>query len=341
VDSSLLLQFLPLVSAFGLSFIGLYFGDKWLLPLLEKIGFIQHIREEGPKSHLKKSATPTAGGIAFLITIPITLISLLLFSLFSVKSVNWSIAINILAVLFFAGFIGFLDDFLKKVKKRNEGLKPKEKIFLQILLTIFFTFVLNRTSTDFFGINIDLFGSKILMGLFVFFVLAGSMNAANLTDGLDGLAASVLGVGILGLSFLILFTQPVSMESLVICFSLMGVCLGFLKINSHPAKVFMGDTGSFLLGGSIAAIALMNNLEWYLLLVALVPIGETLSVILQVLSFKFSKKFFHKEFRLFKMAPFHHHLELSGFSETQIVPIMTFVQVVFCILAGLVKYKLT
>ena len=158
-----------------------------------------------------------------------------------------------------------------------------------------------------------------LLALFVFFVLAGSMNAANLTDGLDGLASAVLGWSYIGLACLNLIKNPNLPDLSIWAFGLAGLCFGFLQINGHPAKAFMGDTGSFFLGGGLGCLALLSGLEWYLLILMLIPILEVLSVILQVASCKLSKKFLKKDWRPFKMTPLHHHLELSGLHEKQIV----------------------
>ncbi|MDX1921211.1 MAG: hypothetical protein SFU25_10825, partial [Candidatus Caenarcaniphilales bacterium] len=240
-----------------------------LINLLTKIGFRQIIRKEGPASHQTKSATPTAGGLSFLVVIPIVFLILYVWQFFSAQEADWGLDLQISAILVLAMLIGFWDDYLKKVQKQNEGLKPRQKLLAQIALSVLVAIMLNRDSTSLFEWDIPLrnFGFSV----FVFFVLAGSMNAANLTDGLDGLAASVLAWSYLGLGTLIILSSG-SLVTTIFAFALSGICFGFLRINGHPAKVFMGDTGSFLLGGTLAALALFNNLEWFLLPLALVPI---------------------------------------------------------------------
>lgn len=303
-------------------------GDS-LIKVLTKIGFRQIIRQEGPSSHKTKELTPTAGGLVFLIVIPLIFIILFCTQIFSLEEADWSSFFQLSIVLVLAMLIGFWDDYLKKVQKQNEGLKPKQKLVAQIALAVLVVIMLNRDSTNIFGYELSL--GTIGFVFFVFLVLAGSMNAANLTDGLDGLASSVLAWSFLGLGALILLSSGPFVASLY-AFAMAGVCFGFLQINGHPAKVFMGDTGSFLLGGSLAALALFNNLEWFLLPLALVPIWETLSVMIQVISCKLSKKFLGKDLRPFKMTPFHHHLELSGIQEQKVVLIMSAAQALVSLL---------
>ncbi|MDJ0626400.1 MAG: phospho-N-acetylmuramoyl-pentapeptide-transferase [Candidatus Caenarcaniphilales bacterium] len=298
-----------------------------LLNILNKLGFRQIIREEGPSSHHSKQFIPTAGGIIF----PISLLSGLLVCLISSLSVeiNWGRTLLIFFITLMAGAIGFSDDYLMKVKKKNEGLRPKQKFLTQLLISLIVSLVLQRTSSNFFGQEIDI--SIFIFPILVFLVISGTMNAANLTDGLDGLASSILGWSFIGLAGLILLRENPSIESIILSLSLAGLCFGFLKINGHPAKVFMGDTGSFFLGGGLAIISLANNLEWYLLILAIVPIWETITVISQIISCKLSKKFLGKDLRPFKMTPFHHHLELSGWNEKKVVFVLSFLQFIACI----------
>lgn len=309
------------LTLFLLNYFFIALSGRPLIGFLQRIGFTQFIREEGPSSHQSKQFTPTAGGIAFLISIAITAIGLLIFSLLQKQNIAWSKCSIVGLTLLASAAIGFWDDYLKKVRRQNEGLKPKQKLTAQIALSIFLAFSLSRTNTNFFGFDLEL--GIWLFCIFVFLVLAGSMNAANLTDGLDGLAASVIAWSYLGLGALIFLKNPAAIESIAWCCALAGLCFGFLQINGHPAKVFMGDTGSFLLGGTLAVLALLNGLEWYLLVLAIVPIGETLSVMLQVLSAKMSRRFFGRDWRPFKMSPFHHHLEMCGWSEKKIVLVLS------------------
>ena len=321
---------------FGLSYLSLAVSGSFLLNLLKKLGFVQFIRKEGPQSHQKKQFTPTAGGLIFIICIPLVFIINYIFSLISKTPLDYKVLGLEALVILFSCLIGFFDDYLKKVKKQNEGLKPKQKLIAQIILSLIVAFALQRTETQFFNLSINL--NFILFCILVFFVLAGTMNASNLTDGLDGLAASVMGCSFLGLAVLIYLTT-FNISSIFWAMALSGICFGFLHINAYPAKVFMGDTGSFLLGGALASLALINKLEWYLLLIAIIPLWETVSVLLQVLSSKISKKFFNKDWRPFKMSPFHHHLELCGLNEKQIVAYLAVVQAVFCLIAVLLLNK--
>ncbi len=317
---------------FGLCYLSLACSGSFLLNLLKKLGFIQFIRAEGPQSHQKKQFTPTAGGLIFIICIPLVFAINYIFAFLNKVPLDYKVIGLEALVIFSSGLIGFWDDYLKKVKKQNEGLKPTQKLIAQILLSLIVAFTLQRTETQFFNLLISL--NFILFCILVFFVLAGTMNASNLTDGLDGLAASVMGFSFLGLSVLIYLTT-FNISSIFWAIALSGICFGFLHINAHPAKVFMGDTGSFLLGGALASLALINKLEWYLLLIAIIPLGETASVIFQVLSCKISKKFFGKDWRPFKMSPFHHHLELCGLKEKEIVNWLAGLQALFCIIAVL------
>lgn len=344
INSYLFLGFLVPALLIGLS-------GNLLVKILTGIGFLQHIREEAPERHKDKKNTPTGGGIVFLLGLVLCVIavfSFINFSNFSNSLVKSNKSDLISCILFvcvsvFAGLTGFLDDYLKKVKGKNEGLKPKEKLLLQTILSFGFALCLGRTSTNFFGFELKL--GIIIFLVFIFFVLAGSMNAVNLTDGLDGLCSSVLGLSFLGLGLLnnltlsMPFHRSISAESFnLICFIMAGTCFGFFMINKKPAKAFMGDTGSFLLGGALSGLALLNGLEWFLLIVAFVPVIETLSVSAQILSCKLSKKFFGRDIRPFKMTPFHHHLELSGFSENKIVLILASVQALIIGLAVLIIY---
>jgi phospho-N-acetylmuramoyl-pentapeptide-transferase len=310
-------QLIAYLTVFLISLLAIGLSGKPLIQLLKKIGFVQFIRQEGPASHQSKQSTPTAGGIAFLLALLIVPLCLYVYSQFSKTSINWAKCYIPFVVLLASAAIGFWDDYSKKVKKQNEGLKPREKLLAQVLVTLFLFFSLGRHSSNFFGFEFEL--APLLFLVFIFVVLAGSMNAANLTDGLDGLASSVLGWSYLGIGTYLMLLNGTAIESITWAFALAGICFGFLFINGHPAKAFMGDTGSFFLGGGLASLALVNKLEWYLLIFMLLPIWETLSVIIQVACCKLSKKFLGRDLRPFRMTPFHHHLELSGWSEKKIV----------------------
>ncbi len=287
-----------------------------IIPMLTKLKFGQNIRKEGPQSHLKKAGTPTIGGLIFIIS---TLIVVLVMRFNPTDE-----AMITLYSLVAFGFIGFLDDILKILKKDNEGLKAWQKM---LLLVIFSTAIAVYGYVNLgTSLRIPFINTRIPLGLlyvpFVIVYYAGATNAVNLTDGLDGLASTV---SILVLTFFGVVSFTMGHESLSI-FSviLAGALLGFLKFNAYPAKVFMGDTGSLAIGGAIATIALILELPLILFIVGGIYVFETISVILQVSSYKLRGK------RLFKMAPIHHHFEQIGWSETKIVTIFSVITVVLC-----------
>ncbi len=291
-----------------------------VIPFLVKLKLGQNVRSDGPQSHLSKAGTPSMGGI-------IILTSALLTSLFFLRQNNDGIIVLFLTLGF--GIIGFFDDYIKVIKKRSLGLKAYQKIIGQLLVTAVFIAYLMLNNVDFFNSPLTKIiipftdGAEINLGLwwipFVFLVVIGSVNAVNLTDGLDGLAS---GVTVLVSTFFIIMAWAMNSEILPVTAAVAGSLLGFLLFNSYPAKVFMGDTGSLALGGFIAAVAIILRLPVFLLIVGIVYVVEACSVIIQVLYFKKTGK------RFFKMAPIHHSFELSGWSETKVV---TF----FCILTTL------
>ncbi|MEC1179448.1 phospho-N-acetylmuramoyl-pentapeptide-transferase [Metasolibacillus meyeri] len=279
------------------------------IPLLRRLKFGQSIREEGPQSHLKKAGTPTMGGIIFLLAIiATTLITGTMFNLFTTQTVV------LLLVLVGFGVIGFLDDGIKVIFKRNLGLTSLQKLIGQIIISIA-AFMLLRLGTFNTAVEIPFTGYSIDFGLFyvafLIFWLVGFSNAVNLTDGLDGLVAGTASIAFAAFGVIALFNKQADIA--LVAFAITGALLGFLIFNINPAKVFMGDTGSLALGGALAMISVLVKAELLLLLVGLVFVIETLSVILQVGSFKLRKK------RIFKMSPIHHHFELSGWSEWKVV----------------------
>ncbi|MCJ8006177.1 phospho-N-acetylmuramoyl-pentapeptide-transferase [Lederbergia wuyishanensis] len=279
------------------------------IPFLRRLKFGQSIRIEGPKSHQKKSGTPTMGGILIVLSVIIT--SLVMTWKYSQPSLEMYL---LLFVLFGYGLLGFLDDFIKIALKRNLGLTSKQKLLGQIVIAIVFYIVLkiNDFST---AISIPFTDFQLELGwiypLFIVFWLVGFSNAVNLTDGLDGLLSGTAAIAF-G-AFAILAWSSSQYDISVFAVSVVGAVLGFLVFNAHPAKVFMGDTGSLALGGAIAAIAILLKMELILIIIGGVFVIETLSVILQVASFKTTGK------RIFKMSPLHHHYELSGWSEWRVV----------------------
>ncbi|MDP4143257.1 MAG: phospho-N-acetylmuramoyl-pentapeptide-transferase [Bacillota bacterium] len=293
-----------------------------LIPLLHKLKFGQNIREEGPKSHQKKAGTPTMGGIIFMITSIITMVIMR-------KNLN-SNAVFVFVCFLSFGLIGLLDDSLKIMRKKNEGLTSKQKFLLQLVVSLIIAFYAAYTfGTDifipFFRWNINL-GPILYIALVAFYFIAAS-NAVNLTDGLDGLATSIT---LLVMTFLSIVSFTSGNYGLaVFCGIVVGALLGFLKYNSYPAQIFMGDTGSLALGGVVAATALVMKLELLLVIIGGIYVAETLSVIIQVASFKLTGK------RVFKMAPLHHHFEQLGWHETKVVAIFSITTVILCLVAFL------
>lgn len=308
-----------IVMAIVISFIVASILGPIIIPLLHKLKFGQNIRQEGPKSHLKKAGTPTIGGLIFIFATIITMFIM-------VGNPTDEAMIALYSFVGF-GFVGFLDDLLKIIKKKNEGLTSGQKMILLLMVSGFLTWYAYKYIGT--SINIPFLNGQINFGLFyipfVMFYFAGVTNAVNLTDGLDGLATSVT---VLVTTFLGIISYNLGHISLAIfCVALAGALLAFLRFNAFPARVFMGDTGSLALGGAVAMVALILKMPLILVLIGIIYVIETLSVILQVASFKLTGK------RIFKMAPIHHHFEQLGWSETKIVSVFSIITVVFCFIA--------
>lgn len=276
------------------------------IPLLKKLKARQSIREEGPKSHRIKSGTPTMGGLFMLLSAVLVVI----FNKMIDPSVLW-----LLFLTLGHGLLGFLDDFIKAEKKRNLGLTAKQKLLGQIILAVLFCWGVVDTLHLPYSIAIPFTHTDISIGLlyypFVVLVIVGASNAVNLTDGLDGLAS---GCCVIAFSAYAMFCYMTGFNDLgYFIIILAGSCIGFLFFNYHPAKIFMGDTGSLALGGAIAGISVMTRTELLLIFLGLIFVLEALSVIIQVASFQLTGK------RVFKMSPLHHHFELSGWSEVHVV----------------------
>lgn len=291
-----------------------------ILPILKKFKIGQIEREYGPRSHLVKQGTPTMGGIILAITLMI-----MTAILYSTNKTILPLAIIIIGF----GLVGFIDDFKKLVLRDTKGLKPAYKMLGLLAISVIFAMYLIKS-----GIGTETFipGLKVMIKLpifiyipFIIFVMLAGTNAVNLTDGIDGLASSVSMIIIAALSVIAIRYEQYEIATLGI--AICGACLGFLIFNLHPAKIFMGDTGSLLLGGAIVVMALYLKIPLILLIVAIVPVLETISVILQVIYFKKTGN------RIFKMTPVHHHFELSGWKEGKIVSIFSVVTLMFCILA--------
>ena len=291
-----------------------------LIPFLKKIKFGQQVREDGPQAHLKKQGTPTMGGIAFLFSVMLT-------SLFFMKSYPQIIPILFMTVGF--GFVGFLDDYIKVVRKHSEGLNPKQKMAAQFVITAIFCFYMMKYSGGGTVIHIPFLHTDWDMGWLyipmVFLVVLGTDNGVNFTDGLDGLCTSVT---IIVATFFTVVAMTTVSEIVPITGAVVGALLGFLLFNVYPAQVFMGDTGSLALGGFVASTALVLQNPLIILLVGFIYLIEVISVMIQVVYFKKT----HGK-RFFRMAPIHHHFELGGWSETRVVAVFTTVTALLCLIA--------
>ena len=308
---------IPVLIAFVLSVI----MGPVIIPILRKLKMGQTEREEGVKSHLKKAGTPTMGGVIILGSIVLT-------SVLYIKDYPKIIPILFVTVGF--GLIGFLDDYLKVVMKRSDGLYPKQKMALQILVTAVFAFYMVKISEVPMTWLIPFSGGKyldwgILAIPLMFVVIIGTVNGVNFTDGLDGLASSV--TVLVATFFTVVAIGTKSGIEPITC-AVVGALLGFLLFNVYPASVFMGDTGSLALGGFVASTAYMLQMPFFIVIVGLIYLVEVLSVMIQVTYFK---KTGGK--RIFKMAPIHHHFQLCGWSETRVVAVFSIITAILCLIA--------
>ncbi len=304
------------IGVYTLFFLISLFTTKNGIKIIKKLSLLQNIRTEGPSNHFKKSDTPTMGGVFMIIPF---LIFLLIITITS-----GSLKFFLLLLTIFGFFLtGFLDDYLSIKNKRNTGLKTKEKFFLQSIISIIFILLAYEknlinpviTISDSWGINTNFFILPIS-----FLVLVGISNSVNLTDGLDGLAAGCSGIVFCGLGTEILMKNQQELFVFgILCYSMSGICFGFLKYNNYPARIFMGDTGSLSIGAILGCIALLTNSVFTLSIFSGIFIIESLSVMIQVGFFKITKKLFHEGKRIFLMAPLHHHFELKGIKEQKIV----------------------
>ena len=292
-----------------------------IIPILRKLKVGQTVRDDGPQTHLKKNGTPTMGGIIFLLGVVVT-------SLFYVKDFPKIIPVLFMTVGF--GVVGFLDDFIKVVLRRSEGLTPAQKMAGQLVVTAVFAYYMVQISDVGLTMLIPFSGGKYLdIGWLavplLFFAVIGTVNGTNFTDGLDGLAASVTVM--VAVFFTVVAVGTNSGIAPVTC-AVTGGLLGFLLFSVYPASVFMGDTGSLALGGFVASAAYMMRLPLFLLIVGLIYLVEVLSVIIQVTYFKAT----HGK-RFFKMAPIHHHFEKCGWSETRVVTVFSIITALCCLVA--------
>ncbi len=291
-----------------------------MIPFLRRLKCGQTVREDGPSSHLKKTGTPTMGGLLILFSVVTA-------SIFFVR--DYPKILPVLFMTFGFGLIGFLDDYIKVVGRSPEGLKPWQKMLGQLVVTGIFAYYLLHFTDVTLAMRVPYLREQYIdFGIWnipiLFFVVLGTVNGVNFTDGLDGLAGSVTVIVAVFFSVVAIGTES-GLEPIT-C-AVVGALLGFLLFNVHPASVFMGDTGSLALGGFVAASAYMMEIPLFIVIVGVVYLAEVLSVIFQVAYFKLSGGR-----RLLKMAPLHHHFELCGFTETRIVAFFTIVTAIMCLL---------
>lgn len=311
-----------LIAIMLISFVSTLIFGNFLIPQLKKKHIGQNIRQEGPKSHYDKAGTPTMGGVMIIL---ISLILSIILMPINLKT------IAILISMFGFGMIGFIDDFRKLVMKRSLGLTAKQKIILQVIISFlvcFLNYLLDPTLITTlripiinYQLNIGYFGFIVLM-----FILIGTVNAVNLTDGLDGLASSV-SIPV----FLAFIVISVNVEDKIFSTIMLGAIIAFLVYNSNPASVFMGDTGSMAIGGAVSALAISEKIPIFLIILGGVYMFEALSVILQVASYKLRNKK-----RIFLMSPIHHHFELKGYKEAKIVTNFAIVSAMLSLLTLLI-----
>ncbi|MBR5485535.1 MAG: phospho-N-acetylmuramoyl-pentapeptide-transferase [Oscillospiraceae bacterium] len=305
---------------------------KVLIPFLHKLKYGQTILDIGPSWHKNKQGTPTMGGIMFIIGITAAVCAGYAVGQFAnpawtqpdAKAATMKMFLGLVMALLF-GVVGFLDDYLKVVKKQNEGFTAKQKSLCQLLIAVVYLFglyIMGEQSTVIVLPFIGQLDIGLLYYPFMVFIIVGVVNAVNLTDGIDGLASSVTLVAAVG--FMAISVMFSSWQNNLLAVALAGGCAGFLVWNFYPAKVFMGDTGSLFLGGLVVALAFGLNIPVFLVFIGIVYMLETLSVIIQVTSFKLTGK------RVFKMSPIHHHFEMSGYSEIKIVMLFSAVTAIGC-----------
>lgn len=293
-----------------------------MIPLLRRLKFGQEVRDDGPQSHLSKQGTPTMGGILFFLAVPLGVL---------VSGAGNQVLFFLVMASFFFGAIGLADDALKIVFRHSEGLTPKQKILLQLLVSIGLILWalqgLGLSSSVWIPVFNHSWDAGFLYWPFMIFVILGTTNSCNLTDGLDGLLSTVSFLVFLG--FVAIGAYQNDRSVMVFAFIMVAACLAFLAYNRHPAKVFMGDTGSFFIGGAVVALAMVTKTEFLLPLIGLIYMLESVSDIIQVLVYKKTRR------RVFKMAPLHHHFELSGLKETQVVALFAAVSMA-CVVLSLI-----
>lgn len=301
-----------------------------IIPILRRLKVGQIERTDGPKSHLKKQGTPTMGGIIMMLAISIVTVGAYVYY---TNKQELEVARNLIPILGLTigfGLVGFVDDFIKLVLKNTKGLKPSLKmlglLFISVVYVLFLIKGINLSTETYIPIIKQYIEIPMFAYIpFAVLVILGTTNAVNLTDGVDGLASSVCAIIIACLAIIGMILGV--KEIVIFCSIVIGAIIGFLMFNLKPAKVFMGDTGSLFLGGVISGVALYLKMPLILIIIALIPVLETLSVIIQVSYFKKTGN------RIFKMAPLHHHFELSGWSENKVVVIFSFITLILCTVA--------
>lgn len=317
-----------------LSFMASVVVAIFFIPILKKLKVGQIERKEGPQSHLKKQGTPTMGGVIMILVI--VAVTAFCWYDYSKDPQQADIAKNLLPLLFVTvgfGFVGFIDDLKKLISKNTDGLSPKAKMFGLLIISVAYSLILTKVLNIGTDIIIPFAKTSLTLPIWIYIpfailVMLATTNAVNLTDGIDGLSTSVTTIIITCLTVIsIIFGIK---EVTIFGSILIGACLGFLLFNLNPAKVMMGDTGSLMLGGAIAGISLYMKIPLLLIIIAIIPIIETLSVMIQVAHFKRTGE------RVFKMTPIHHHFELSGWKENKIVSVFSLITLLACIL-GLIS----
>lgn len=303
------------------AFLAAILAGPVFIPLLHKLKFGQSIREDGPQSHLKKAGTPTMGGIIFILSAAVVT------AVMVGKPADESM-IALYSLIAF-GIVGAMDDGLKILRKKNLGLRAYQKMLLLLVFSGVFGYYAASNPNIGTAIIIPFTSMSLDLGIwfipFIIFYYVSVTNAVNLTDGLDGLASTVTFI-VMAFFTLVSFMQGHYTLS-IFCGVLAGSLLGFLKFNAYPAQIFMGDTGSLALGGAVATVAMILKLPLVILIVGMIYVLEALSVVIQVASYKSTKK------RVFKMAPLHHHFELSGWHETKVVSMFSIVTIIMCLVA--------
>ena len=317
-----------------LSFMASVVVAIFFIPILKKLKVGQIERKEGPQSHLKKQGTPTMGGVIMILVI--VAVTAFCWYDYSKDPQQADIAKNLLPLLFVTvgfGFVGFIDDLKKLISKNTDGLSPKAKMFGLLIISVAYSLILTKVLNIGTDIIIPFAKTSLTLPIWIYIpfailVMLATTNAVNLTDGIDGLSTSVTTIIITCLTVIsIIFGIK---EVTIFGSILIGACLGFLLFNLNPAKVMMGDTGSLMLGGAIAGISLYMKIPLLLIIIAIIPIIEILSVMIQVAHFKRTGE------RVFKMTPIHHHFELSGWKENKIVSVFSLITLLACVL-GLIS----